>query len=71
MYLYPWKNLQKKTFLVAFASETSDNFYISRFKGRSYTFLLRVTAIVMTVVRSRSFRITELIPADIDETERF
>ena len=56
--------------IVAFLRKTDNSYNIERFKGRSYMFMLRVTARVLKSVRYHSFRITELVPIDIEEAEK-
>ena len=49
----PLEFLSNKS-LVAFASSTKNIYDIERFRGRSYTFLLRVTATIISMFRNRS-----------------
>ena len=59
----PTEELVNKS-LVAFASSTANVYNIERFRGRSYIFLLRVTATVISMLRNKSLLIKATLTAE-------
>ena len=66
----PIEELVNKS-IIAFVSSFDNVYNIERFKGRSYMFLLRVTATLITILRSKSFKNAALTSVDIVEAEKF
>ena len=59
----PLEELVNKS-LVAFVSTTSNIYNIERFRGRSYIFLLRVTATIISMFRNKSLLIKVALTAE-------
>ena len=56
----------------AASSIQENNLYdVERFKGRSYTFLLRVTALVIKIIHARSFHVKPVLFSEIVAAEKF
>ena len=56
--------------IVAFACSLNNTYNVERFRGRTYIFLLRVTAVIITVLRQKSFSFPEITTTAINDVEK-